>query len=83
MATRNLARTVIEGERCQANRSDRRASNGVQRTNARRASGALASGADADFAVYPVRKIVWPYFYYELEPAKRWRAGILGKVKRP
>jgi hypothetical protein len=82
MATKNPARAVIEGERCQANGTDRRASNGVQRTNARRASGALASSADADFAVYPVPKIVWLYFHDELGPTKRWRASILRKVKR-
>ena len=79
MATKNLARTVIEGGRTRRNRWERRASNGVQRTNVRRVSGALVKGADADFAIYPVRKVVWPWFADKLGPAERWLESQVGR----
>jgi|SRR6187431_1365685 len=79
MATKNLARTVIEGGRTRYSKWGRRASNGVQRSSVRRVSGALVSGADADFTVYPVRKLVWRDFHDKLGPAKRWLASQVGR----
>src|SRR6186713_2975376 len=79
MATKNLARTVIEGGRSPGNTVDRRASNAAQRTRVRRVSGALLSGADADFAIYPMRKVVWREFNDKLGPAKRWLARQVGR----
>ena len=79
MATKNLARTVIEGGRYPGNTWDRRASNGVQRTSARRVSGALVRGADADSVVYPRRELVYPGFADKLGPAKRWLTSQVGR----
>jgi hypothetical protein len=79
MATKNLARTVIEGGRYSGNTVDRRASNAVQRRRGRRVSGALVSGADADFTLYPVRTIVYREFADKLGPAKRWLASQVGR----
>jgi len=79
MATKNLARTVIEGGRTRGNSWARRSSNGVQRTNVRRVSGALVKGADADFAVYPVRKVVYRQFADKLGPAERWLERQVGR----
>jgi len=79
MTTKNLARTVIEGGRTRGNTWARRASNGVQRTNVRRVSGALLSGADADFTTYPVRRVVYRQFADKLGPAERWLAGQVGR----
>jgi hypothetical protein len=80
MATKNLARSVIEGGRTRRNTWARRASNGLQRTNVRRVSGALLRRADAaDFTIYPVRKLVWREFNDKLGPAKRWLASQVGR----
>ena len=79
MATKNLARTVIEGGRYHGNTTDRRASNGVQRRRVRRVAAALVSGTDADFAIFPVRKVVWRDFHDKLGPAKRWLASQVGR----
>ena len=79
MATKNLARTVIEGGRYHGNTRDRRASNGVHRRRVRRVSAALISGADAEFTIFPVRKVVWRSFYDKLGPAKRWLASQVGR----
>ena len=79
MATKNLARTVIEGGRAPGNTVDRRASNGVQRTNVRRVSDALVRGADADSAVYPRRPVIYRQFSDKLGPAERWLAGNVGR----
>jgi hypothetical protein len=79
MATKNLARTVIEGGRTRFSKLGRRASNGVQRSRVRRVSGALVSGADADFTIYPARKVVWRDFHDKLGPAKRWLASQVGR----
>jgi len=79
MATKNLARTVIEGGRYAGNTVARRASNGVQRTRVRGVSGALVRGADADSAVYPRREVVYRSFADKLGPAKRWLASQVGR----
>jgi len=79
MATKNLARTVIEGGRTRFSKWGRRASNGLQRSRVRRVSGALVSGADADFTIYPARKVVWRDFHDKLGPAKRWLASQVGR----
>jgi len=79
MATKNLSRTVIEGGRSPGNTWERRESNRVQRSITRRVSGALVSGADADFTVYPVRKVVWRSFADKLGPANRWLASQVGR----
>jgi len=79
MATKNLSRTVIEGGRAHGNTWERRASNGVHRTSARRVSRALAGGVDADFTLYPARKVVWRSFHDKLGPAKRWLASQVGR----
>lgn len=79
MATKNLARTVIEGGRTPGCTWGRRKSNSVQRRSARRVSGALVSGADADFTVYPVRTVVWREFNDKLGPAKRWLETQVGR----
>lgn len=82
MATKNLARTVIEGGRRHGNTWDRRASNGTHRTSARQVSGALIKGADAEFTVYPARKVVWRTFNDKLGPAERWLASQVGRPWR-
>lgn len=79
MATKNLSRTVIEGGRTPGNTWDRRASNALHRTSERRVSGALVRGADADFALYPARKVVWRQFHDKLGPAQRWLANQVGR----
>jgi len=79
MTTKNLSRTVIEGGRTPGCTWARRASNGVHRTSARRVSGAVLRGADADFTVYPARKVVWRTFNDKLGPAKRWLASQVGR----
>jgi len=79
MATKNLSRTVIEGGRTRGNTWQRRTSNGVQRSSALRVSGSLVSGADADFTIYPVRRVVYPQFNDKLGPAERWLASQVGR----
>lgn len=79
MATKNLARTVIEGGRTSFSKWGRRAENGAQRRRSRRTSGALVAGVDADFTIYPVRKRVWREFNDKLGPAKRWLATQVGR----
>jgi len=79
MATKNLARTVIEGGRTRGNTWHRRASNAVHRRKARHVSGALLSGADAEFTHYPVREHVWREFADKLGPAERWLEGQVGR----
>jgi len=79
MATKNLARTVIEGGRTGYSKWGRRASNGAHRTRGRRVSGALVGGADAEFTLYPARKAVWREFNDKLCPAKRWLATQVGR----
>ncbi|HEY0468158.1 MAG TPA: hypothetical protein VGC79_28360 [Polyangiaceae bacterium] len=79
MATKNLARTVIEGGRTRGSTWARRASNGVQRTHVHRVSGSLLSGADAEHVVYPRRNKVYRQFADKLGPAKRWLATQVGR----
>ena len=79
MATKNLARTVIEGGRTRGNTWRRRWSNGQQRSNVRRVSGSLLNGADAEMTVYPARSEVWRQFNDKLGPAKRWLDTQVGR----
>ncbi|MEI9947971.1 MAG: hypothetical protein WDO74_03070 [Pseudomonadota bacterium] len=79
MATKNLARSVIEGGRYPGNTRARRSSNWEHRRRVRRVSGALVSGADADFTLYPIRKLVWPEFHDRLGPALRWLESQVGR----
>jgi len=79
MATKYLARTVIEGGRRPGNTWDRRASNRTHRTHARRVSNALLNRLDTEFTIYPVRRVVWRTFNDKLGPAERWLAAQVGR----
>ncbi len=78
MATKNLARTVIEGGRTHFSKWHRRASNGFHRTQVRLVSGALAGGADVDNVIYPRRPKAYRDFHDKLGPARRWLATQVG-----
>lgn len=79
MATKNLARTAIEGGRTRFSKWHRRASNGVQRTHVHLVSESLVNGADADSVVYPRREQVYRSFNDKLGPAKRWLSTQVGR----
>jgi len=79
MATKNLARTVIEGGRTRFSKWNRRASNGAQRTHEHLVSASLTSGADADNVVYPHRETAYRAFHDKLGPAERWLATQVGR----
>ena len=79
MATKNLARTVIEGGRTHFSKWHRRASNGVQRGHVRLVSWSLVSGKDADDVVYPQRPKAYREFSDKLGPAKRWLSTQVGR----
>jgi hypothetical protein len=79
MATKNLARTVIEGGRTRGCSWARRASNGAQRTHVHLVSASLLSGADSDDVVYPRRHTIYREFADKLGPARRWFATQVGR----
>ena len=79
MATKNLARTVIEGGRTRSSKWHRRWTNGQHRANARRVSHALVNGADSEMTVYPARIQAYPQFNDKLGPAKRWLGTQAGR----
>jgi len=79
MATKNLARTAIEGGRTHYSKWRRRASNGVQRTHEHLLSGSLLSGADVESVVYPRREQIYRDFSDKLGPARRWLSSQVGR----
>jgi hypothetical protein len=79
MATKNLARTVIEGGRAHRNQWDRRNSNTTERRARRQHCGQLRWAVDADDAVYPRREPVYRGFSDKLAPAERWLRSQVGR----
>lgn len=79
MATKNLARTVIEGGRYYANGLDRRHSNAQVRAAWRVTQSMILHSADADGVLYPLRRHVYREFHDKLAPAERWLARQVGR----
>lgn len=79
MATKNLARTVIEGGRYHGNCWDRRHSNARIRARERDIEAGLRYGADFDALVIPGRERVWKQFRDKLGPAERWLRSHVGR----
>lgn len=79
MATKDLARTVIEGGRSSFNRFDRRLSNAEVRAAWRVTQAMIMQSADADGVLYPLRRHVYRDFHDKLAPAERWLARQVGR----
>jgi hypothetical protein len=79
MSTKNLGRTVIEGGRHRQNKFARRHSNAVERAHVHQLERALCAHADAESAVFRLRKPVWQEFDDKLGPARRWLRSQVGR----
>ncbi len=79
MATKNLARTVIEGGRNYYCSDARRRSHGVARAHSHQLQHALCRGADPEGAVFGDRKPVFRSFYDKLGPARRFLRSQVGR----
>ncbi|HEV8245813.1 MAG TPA: hypothetical protein VGP93_08590, partial [Polyangiaceae bacterium] len=79
MATKNLARTVIEGGRARYNRFRRRHSNGVERTHAHVLERELCRACELDDVVFEPREHVQRGFHDKLGPARRWLCSQVGR----
>jgi hypothetical protein len=79
MATKNLARTVIEGGRSRYNQRERRESNVWERSARRQLSAQLRWAIDPDDAVYPRREPTGRDFSDKLNPAERWLRAQVGR----
>jgi hypothetical protein len=79
MATKDLARTVIEGGRSHRNCYVRRRSNAVQRHHERQTSARVARSEMFDEHLYVPRRPVRRDFHDKLSPAKRWLERQVGR----
>lgn len=79
MATKNLARTVIEGGRHPRNVWERRSSNTRERRQVRETSALLRDRLDPDAVVYPRRNPVYQGFDDKLSPGFRWLRAQSGR----
>lgn len=79
MATKNLARTVIEGGRHPQNVWERRWSNTRERRQERETSALLRDRGDPDAVVYPRRRPVYQGFDDKLSPGFRWLRAQAGR----
>src|SRR5678815_2009635 len=79
MATKNLARTVIEGGRAHYNRFQRRHSNSVERTHAHVLERELCRAQELDDVVFEPRQHVYRGFHDKLGPARRWLRSQVGR----
>lgn len=79
MATKNLARTVIEGGRYFHNSFDRRLSNAEERAAWRATQSAIMGSADTDCVLYPLRRQVYRCFRDKVRPAERWLGRQVGR----
>jgi len=80
MATKNLARTVIEGGRISSNKFDRRQSHKEERVDERSFLRQAIKDADvADAAPSPTRRKVYKEFGDKLGPTKRWMKANVGR----
>lgn len=79
MATKNLARTVIEGGRSGYNKFDRRYSNRQDRQRAREFTHRVLFDAElAEATDVPRRRVVWRQHRDRLAAAERWLASFVG-----
>jgi hypothetical protein len=79
MATKNLARTVIEGGRTSWNQWIRRHSHGRARAREREIEARLPYQTDFDDLVIPGRAQVWRSFDDKLGPTRRWLTSQIGR----
>jgi len=79
MATKDLARTVIEGGRYHGNCWDRRNSNARLRAMERDFARGLRRGGDFDALVIPRRECVRRWFRDKLGPTERWLRSNVGR----
>jgi hypothetical protein len=80
MATKNLARTVIEGGRRRWNQFERRYSNRRARKRARQYAHSLRFDPDqGEGSAAPLRKPVHKSHYDRLAAAERWLASFVGR----
>lgn len=80
MATKNIARTAIEGGRIGSNKADRRIETQTERTRVRQELGFIRSGhGDPDADCFSTRRVVNPEFGDKLSPVKRWLATQCGR----
>jgi len=79
MATKNLARTVIEGGRHPRNVWERRSENTRERRQARETSALLRDRSDPDAVVYARRLPVYQGFDDKLSPGFRWLRAQAGR----
>jgi hypothetical protein len=79
MATKNLARTVIEGGRDGYSRFARRHSNSRERVAERQLSHEVRLRVEVDDVVYPMRRKVYRSFADKLSPGFRWLERQAGR----
>ena len=79
MATKNLARTVIEGGRTNWSRWFRRHTNGEQRAQQRAALARVTQPAEWNALVVPPRRKAYRAFHDKLGPPRRWLERQVGR----
>lgn len=80
MATKNLARSVIEGGRARYNKRDRRYSNRRIRRKVREYARSIRRDPDVgDGTAAPMRRPVWRAHHDRLAAAQRWLASFVGR----
>lgn len=80
MATKNLARTVIEGGRARFNKFDRRYSNRQIRRKVRQYAHRIRLDPDGgEGSAAPIREPVWRAHHDRLAAAERWLASFVGR----
>jgi len=80
VATKNLARTVIEGGRTRSNRYERRASHAPVRQSERTFANAVVKDPSIADSISPARlRPVWKEFRDKLGPLERWLRSHTGE----